>query len=241
MTRRVLAYACASTDSRVESPELQESTIARRVQQLHRTVDGVWVDAARDEDKALRDRQAGGHLAATWRRGDCVVVARVDRLARSFAEFARLLDDLGRVGVTLCFADSGRTINPASADCTALVDIFAKLAASERRSRQARAKSSIAGLRAKGQRFTGIAPYGFQWQRRGRRTVMVSVPHEQRIAMRVAELQAQGYSLDQIRQYLAFEWRVRNRRGNEFGLTEVRKMRITGAELLRAASQQPVA
>jgi hypothetical protein len=49
-------------------------------------------------------------------------------------------------------------------------------------------------------------------------------PYEQAILARVGELRLMGYSIDQIRQYLNYTWKVRNRRGREFGYEEVRRM-----------------
>ena len=48
-------------------------------------------------------------------------------------------------------------------------------------------------------------------------------------------MRLQGYSWHQIRRYFAYEWRVRNRVGNQFGNTEIRAMTFRGLELLRAA------
>jgi DNA invertase Pin-like site-specific DNA recombinase len=232
---RVLGYCCASTDPGIEPPEIQKGVITSHVQQLRRTVDGVYVDRAADEDRPLRERQAGRHLAADLRRGDHLVVARFDRICRSYLEFARLLDDWTRLGVVLHLADPGCVLDPSNPSCQAMVKLFTQFANCERRLRGLRTRKGIAALRASGQRYSRIAPWGFQWKRRNKKQVMVPAPREQRIAMRAAELRAQGYSFDQIRQYLNYTWRVRNRKGNQFGGEDVRRIVFTGAELLRAA------
>jgi hypothetical protein len=48
----------------------------------------------------------------------------------------------------------------------------------------------------------------------------------------VAEWYDRGWSVDQIRQHLAYVCKVRNRKGNDFGCTELRKMVFCGSELL---------
>jgi hypothetical protein len=48
-------------------------------------------------------------------------------------------------------------------------------------------------------------------------------------------MRLEGHSWHQIRRYFAYECKVRNREGNEFGDTEIRNMTFRGAELLRAA------
>jgi len=47
-------------------------------------------------------------------------------------------------------------------------------------------------------------------------------------------MKLEGYSWHQIRRYFAYEWKVRNRVGNQFGYSEIRNMTFRGAELLEA-------
>jgi hypothetical protein len=96
----------------------------------------------------------------------------------------------------------------------------------------ARVKESFAEMKKEGRRCSRHAPYGYRWERRGKETFAVPAPSEQVILRRVVELREQGYTLDRIRQYLNYEWKVRNREGNEFGSTEVRNMVVRGAEML---------
>ena len=44
------------------------------------------------------------------------------------------------------------------------------------------------------------------------------------------------HTVDSIRQHLAYELKVRNRAGREYGCTEIRKMASRGAELLATAA-----
>jgi hypothetical protein len=48
-------------------------------------------------------------------------------------------------------------------------------------------------------------------------------------------MRREGFSWHQVRRYFAYEWRVRNRVGNQFGYTEIREMTFRGFELLREA------
>jgi hypothetical protein len=95
-----------------------------------------------------------------------------------------------------------------------------------------RVKESFAEMKKEGRRCSRHAPYGSRWERRGKKTVAVPAPEEQEIVRRALELSEAGYSLDRIRQYLNYEWRVTNREGNEFGSTEVRNMVVRGAAML---------
>jgi hypothetical protein len=58
---------------------------------------------------------------------------------------------------------------------------------------------------------------------------MVPDEAERAIIHRVAELWLEGYSIDAIRQYLAYTWKVKNRNNREFGCSEVRRMALRGA------------
>ena len=60
----------------------------------------------------------------------------------------------------------------------------------------------------------------------------------QAIRRQVLELNSQGYSIDQVRRYLSYEWKVRNRKGNEFGYSEVRNMIVRGMEENARAQEQ---
>ena len=85
----------------------------------------------------------------------------------------------------------------------------------------------------------GTAPYGFRWEKaKDGKTYAVPVPEEQAICRRVAELYAQGYSVNQLRQYLAYKCKARNRNGREFGYTEVRNMALRGVKEQAHASEQ---
>jgi hypothetical protein len=90
-------------------------------------------------------------------------------------------------------------------------------------------------LKAEGRRYTRYAPYGFTWEKRGGFTFLVPEPGEQRICPKAAEMRLQGYSWHQIRCYLAYEWKVRNRKGNDFGYPEIRELTLRGIELLHEA------
>jgi DNA invertase Pin-like site-specific DNA recombinase len=166
------------------------------------------------------------------RKGDNVVLARIDALSRSLAGFGRALDLLGNMGVTVHLCEiPGCVLDPTSASRRLLVEVLKRYVERERRMTSLLNREVAARLGAEGRRRSRFAPYGFKWERRGRKTYMAPVADEQLILRTVTGLRAQGYSLDQIRQYLNYEWRVRNRRGNDFGYTSVRNMAIRGAEL----------
>ena len=103
-----------------------------------------------------------------------------------------------------------------------------------------RCKAVSRSLRAEGRRNTRFAPYGFKWERRGQFWFLAPEPNEQRLCIQAAQMRLKGYSWHQIRRYFAYEWKVRNRRGNQFGYTEIRELTFRGLELLREAGSLEV-
>jgi hypothetical protein len=94
----------------------------------------------------------------------------------------------------------------------------------------ARSREVIADLKKEGKRYCRTAPLGHRWEKGRGGTYMVPDEAERVIIHRVAELWLEGYSIDAIRQYLAYTWKVRNRNNREFGCSEVRRMALLGAK-----------
>jgi len=239
---RTFGYACASIAAvRVESTALQRAAIEHRSQRLGQLLDGVFVDTAAGEDQPLHEREAGGKLCQVLRRGDAVIASRADRLGRSIAALDRVLQLWMNLGVTVHFCDLGGVcLDPANPGCRAMVRVIQSFAERQRRMVAVRCQKALAKRRANGERYCRVPPWGYTWKRRGRKMVIVEVPSEQQIMMVAAQMRCQGYSIEQVRTFFAFEWKVRNRAGREFGYREVRKMATRGAELLRALEQATV-
>ena len=90
-------------------------------------------------------------------------------------------------------------------------------------------------LKVQGRRNTRFAPYGFRWEKRGEFWFLAPEPNEQVLCIQAAKMRLEGYSWHQIRRYFAYEWKVKNRVGNQFGYTEIRELTFRGLELLQAA------
>jgi Resolvase, N terminal domain len=80
----IYGYIRASTDKQIASPETQRQIIEEYARRIGRTVDHCFVDPATSGKKALFERDAGKELSLTLKKGDEVIVARLDRLSRSF-------------------------------------------------------------------------------------------------------------------------------------------------------------
>jgi DNA invertase Pin-like site-specific DNA recombinase len=88
-TGRLWAYIRATTNKQIPSPEDQRGIVCERAQKMGRVIDGFYVDKAIAGDKPIMEREAGSRLFVDMRRGDTVLVARLDRFSRSFIEFAK--------------------------------------------------------------------------------------------------------------------------------------------------------
>jgi DNA invertase Pin-like site-specific DNA recombinase len=228
-------YACGTSHgTRAEGAAAQKEAIEAYCQRIHRKLDGVFADVAASEDIALRDREAGGLLYTTAERADHIVVAKVDRLGGSFAEVARVLDNLTKRGVVLHVLDMDCVIDHANPHAESLVKFIVAVSKLGRQMIAKRTKQALAGRKAEGRRFARFAPWGFKWQRCGRMTVMVPVEREQEIQRVAAEMFDRGYPVDQVRQYLSYEAKVRNRNGRDFSNSDVEKMVRREAQLQRA-------
>jgi DNA invertase Pin-like site-specific DNA recombinase len=232
-------YLLASTDTQFESVELQKQVVERYCQRLGRRVDGVFVDRADSESQRLFNREAGRQLMVTLRRGDHVVVAQLAALASSFLGFARILEQWAKQGVVvhLCQVPRG-VFDPANEYCEILIQVLVTFAQHQRRLVGLRTRQGLAVVKSEGRRHSRIAPYGFKWERRGKQMVKVPVPEEQAICAKAAELKAKGRSIDEIRQHFAYELKLKNRAGKEFGHSSVHKMAIRGTEWLKAGISQ---
>jgi DNA invertase Pin-like site-specific DNA recombinase len=237
---RVYGYVRASLDPQIEGPDEQKKLIEAYCERADLGLHGFYVDPAAGGRLPLHRRVAGGRLTQDLRKGDHAIASRVDRLADSFFEAVFVLDSWYRRGVTTHLLDvPGGRLDADSPHTFRLIEALNSFVRAGRRMVGVRVRESFAQLKLEGRRRSGHAPFGSRWERRGGKTYMVPAPEERAICRRVAELYAEGFSYDQIRRYLAYEWKVRNRNGKEFGYSEIRNMVSRGVELLVSAASSP--
>jgi DNA invertase Pin-like site-specific DNA recombinase len=126
---KVYGYVRASTDKQIASPETQRQIIEEYARRIGKTVDRHFIDPATSGKKRLYDREAGRELMASMRSRDTVIVARLDRLSRSFIGFAQILDSWTKlkVGIHLCDMPGGHfdPDNPMSEMMIGILIVFA--------------------------------------------------------------------------------------------------------------------
>jgi DNA invertase Pin-like site-specific DNA recombinase len=185
---------------------------------MGRVIDGFYVDKAIAGDKPVMEREAGSRLFVDMKPGDTILIARLDRLSRSFIEFAKILESILRRGVHLHLCDiAGGVFDPSNPLASMLTQVVVKFATYERALISTRTAAGLAAIRKRGERYCRHARWGMKWEKRkdprtGRKyEVMVACEKEREIMRRAVEMRAQGYSLDQIRQHLSYDLKTTNR------------------------------
>jgi DNA invertase Pin-like site-specific DNA recombinase len=216
----VRAYGRASTNKQEISTEVQLSTVLAYAQRHGLVFDSNnwFVDTAISGKERFYERPAGEQLFNQMQKGDVIIVAKLDRLSRSMIDFAHTLDTIEKRGVILHICDiPGGVFDPTNPISRLLISILVAFAEYERRLIGIRTSQGLQQIKASGRRHARHAPFGCMWERRWNsragkyEEIQVEDPHERAIGQKCLELRAMGYSLDQIRQYLGYEWKVKAR------------------------------
>jgi hypothetical protein len=160
---------------------------------------------------------------AILRPRETVIVARLDRLSRSFIGFAEILDSWTKmkVGIHLCDMPGGH-FDPDNSMSEMMIGILIVFANYERRLISQRTREGLLARKLRGEKHCRWAEYGWRWEKhfdtRLKTDVNVKVPdeNERTILRKVVELRAAGRSFDQIRQHLTYVMKVRTRMGGEW-------------------------
>ena len=226
---RTVGYVRASTAKQVGSPHTQKTLIRDYCRRQGLDIrDSFYVDDAKSGKTHISDRAAGGAMMNELRAGDHVVVARLDRLSRSFVNFAQTLDQLERLGVTLHICDlPGGVLDPGNPISTLLIQILVSFAQYERRLISIRIQEGLSVLASEGCKPGNHPPFGRRWVKRyseklGRR-IRVTEPNPDEelimstlISLRTSGMNGKPMSWERLRQYFAYEWPVKTRTGLVF-------------------------
>jgi DNA invertase Pin-like site-specific DNA recombinase len=220
---RVYGYIRASTDKQIASPATQQQIIEEYARRLGRNVDRFFIDPAVSGKKALFERDAGKELSLILKKGDEVIVARLDRLSRSFVGFAKILEFWLKHKIRMHLCDMpGGVFDPDNPMSELLIGVLIIFANYERRLISVRTREGLQARKQRGERYCRWAEYGWRWEKRYNSgsdkhvNVKVADEHERAIMAKCVELKAAGSSRDKIRQYLNYEWKVRTRLGGHW-------------------------
>jgi DNA invertase Pin-like site-specific DNA recombinase len=214
----VYGYIRASTDRQIASPETQKQIIEEYARRLGRSVDRFFIDPAVSGKKSLFERDAGKELSLILKKGDEVIVARLDRLSRSFVGFAKILEFWLKHKIRMHLCDMpGGVFDPDNPMSEMLIGMLIVFANYERRLISVRTREGLQARKQRGERYCRWAEYGWRWEKRfdpalGKDVnVKVVDEGERAIMAKCVELRAAGCSLDKIRQHLNYERKARTR------------------------------
>lgn len=142
----------------------------------------------------VAERPAAGPLLAKLRKGDVVIVPKLDRLFRSALDALKVVEDLKARGVKLHLLDLGGDISG-----NGLSKLFLTIAAAFAEAERDRIRERIgqvkADQKARGRYLGGKVPFGF---RRGETGELVGVRVEQDAICEMIVLRNQGKALRAI-------------------------------------------
>jgi DNA invertase Pin-like site-specific DNA recombinase len=222
-----ISYIRVSSEEQADSGlglEAQRQRIAAYCAMKGLHLSEVFEDPGVSAGKPLASRPAGSQLLATAKKGKAVVVvAKLDRLFRSVADAANVIDDFDKRGIQLvAIAESFDMTSPYGRAMAQMASVFAEL---ERAMIRERTRSAMSVKRSRGERISGHAPYGWDFGRGG---LLVENAREQKVIARMRQMQAEGMSFRGIAVRLDEEG-IRPKRGKRWIHTTVKGILLRNA------------
>ena len=169
--------------------------------------------------KPLGSRPAGSQLLAAANKSKAlVIVAKLDRLFRSVADAADVIADFDKKGIQLvAIGEAFDMSSPYGRAMAQMASVFAEL---ERAMIRERTRTAMNVKRARGERISGHAPFGWDF---GSGVHLVANAREQKIIARMRHLRAGGLSYRGIAKRLDAEG-IRPKRGRRWIHTTVQNI-----------------
>lgn len=226
----VHGYVRASTRKQEISPEAQQEAIRSYCIQ-NKLPDPSWyIDAATSGKIPLEGRGAGGALMENVRRGDHVVISKLDRMFRSLRDCVVVMDRMERLGVNLHVCNMlGGAIDLGKPIGKFIIHVLAAFAELERSFIAERTKDALMHKKRRGEQYHGQARYGFKWQKvqRDGRTVKVAVrdDEEREVMRQIVAWRAENppRSWHQIYGILNYDWRLRLPDGRQWSESRIKR------------------
>ena len=241
----VHGYVRASTNKQRESPEIQQETIRAYCQAhgllvRHDYGKGVsweepywYIDPATSGKVMLRDREAGRVLCKSLRKGDHVVIAKLDRAFRRLSDCVQMLDEFTRLGVQLHVCNlMGGAIDLSSPMGRFIIQVLAAFAELERAFIAERTSEAMKARKRRGL-GGGRAHYGFKHETRyrmvdGKRekyVIEVENPKEREVMRMILAWRTEKppWSWDQIREKINYELKIRTTDGREWDVNRIKR------------------
>jgi DNA invertase Pin-like site-specific DNA recombinase len=161
-----------------------------------RSIDVVITDAGVSGGIPFAQRPEGSKLWADLRRGDNLVVAKLDRFSRNLFDCLQVSQELQKRGVNLFLLDVGAsdpvTGNGQSKLFLSMLGAFAEF---ERDRISERIRATKQRQKANGEFSGGVAPFGWVYDDERK---LRSVPTQQAVIRRIKRLSANGWTPREI-------------------------------------------
>lgn len=223
----VYAYLRVSTSEQADSGlglAAQRADCEQAAARLGEPLARVFTDAGISGGAPLDKRPALLDALSVIRRGDVLLVSRLDRLARDLMTALVVEQQLGKrkARVVSCKGEGTATDDPTNVLLRRLLSAFAEY---EKALIAARTRAALRVKKARGERV-GSVEYGFTLAADGRRLV----PHaaEQRTLARALALRAEGLSVRAVGRQLTREGH-RTRRGGAWSVSHLHGLLVRGA------------
>src|SRR5262249_10375675 len=225
-----ITYTRVSSEEQADSGlglEAQRQRIAAYCEMKGLHLAETFEDPGISAGKPLAGRPAGSRLLAAAKKSKAVVVvAKLDRLVRSAADAANVIDEFDKKGIQLVSIGEGFDMTcPYGRAMAQMASVFAEL---ERAMIRERTRSAMSVKRSRGERISGYAPYGWDFGRGGQ---LLPNAREQKVIARVRQLRAEGLSYRGIAKRLDGE-RIRPKPGRRWVDTADRVALTSQASLL---------
>lgn len=198
------AYTRVSTTEQVDGTSLDEQERKARGVAMIRgeEITEVFSDAGVSGSVPLEDRPAGKKLLDVLKKGDTLIVAKLDRIFRNATDALVRSDAFKDKGIKLILVDMGN--DPVTENGTGRIffGMLALVAEFERHRILERTDNGRQAKRAKGGHIGGTAPFGFKVVGLGKDAHLVPVEDQQFAIRDILALSAEGYSLRRIAQHI---------------------------------------
>jgi DNA invertase Pin-like site-specific DNA recombinase len=191
---KAYGYCRVSTEQQRESGlglDAQREAIVQTAARLHLPLRHTFTDAGLSGSLAIEERPALADALNALRRGDVLIVAKRDRIARDAFVSVLLEREAAKKGARIASAagEGTETDDPSAVFTRRILDAVAEL---ERALTAARTRAALRAKRAKGER-AGTEPYGYRVNGDGR-TLHCYEP-EQEIVRTLLDCRAAGFTL----------------------------------------------
>ena len=132
------------------------------------------------------------------RKGDVIIVAKLDRFSRDAADALGTIKKLKEMGVRLIINGHGDVTDDSNVVARLMLEVMAVFAGHERRVIKARQRDGQLNKKARGGHIGGSAPFGYRVDGRGHDAHLVEDEQQQAALSRAKSLRDSGMSLRKI-------------------------------------------